>query len=83
MLTIFSRRELITLISMEKMIQVREALSGAGIESAVKTRGLVRGQGRGDFFIDRASACTYTIYVSKKEYEWAREVIRPALQENG
>ena len=83
MLTIFSRRELITLISMEQMIRAREALSRAGIESAVKTRGLVRGQGRGGFFRDRASACTYTIYVSPKEYEWAREVIRPALRENG
>ena len=41
-ISIFTRRELIVLASQEKLSRVREALSAAGIRSAVRIRGGAR-----------------------------------------
>ena len=83
MLTVFNRKELITLVSMEKMFHVREALSNAGIESHVKSSGAMAftaGRKHGIPFVDQDSAYTYTIYVHKQDYDRAVSVIQPALR---
>ena len=83
MLTVFNRRELITLVSMQKMIQVREALSASGIPSQVKSSGtaaFTAGRKHGIPFIDQDSAYTYTVYVHKNDYDRAAAAIQPALR---
>ena len=83
MLTVFNRKELMTLVSMEKMFRVREALSAAGIESHVKSSGgmpFTAGRKHGIPFVDQDSAYTYTIYVHKQNYDRAVSVIQPALR---
>ena len=83
MLTVFNRKELITLVSMEKMFHVREALSNAGIESHVKSSGAMAftaGRKHGIPFVDQDSAYTYAIYVHKKDFDRAVSVIQPALR---
>ena len=44
MISIFTRRALVVLASQEKLSRVREALSAAGIRSAVRIRGGARPQ---------------------------------------
>lgn len=83
MLTVFNRKELMTLVSMEKMFRVREALSAAGIESHVKSSGgmpFTAGRKHGIPFVDQDSAYTYTIYVHKNDYDCAVAAIQPALR---
>lgn len=83
MLTVFNRKELITLVSMEKLFRVREALSNAGIESHVKSSGAMpftAGRKHGIPFVDQDSAYTYTIYVHKNDYDCAVATIQPALR---
>ena len=83
MLTVFNRKELITLVSMQKMFHVREALSNAGIESHVKSSGAMAftaGRKHGIPMIAQDSAYTYTIYVHKQDYDRAVSVIQPALR---
>ena len=83
MITVFSRRELITLVSMEKLFLVREALSSAGIPSHVKSSGaaaFTAGGKHGIPFIDQDSAYTYAIYVHKNDYDRAAAAIQPALR---
>ena len=84
MITIFNRKELITLVSMQKMMRVREALSGAGIPSHTK---IIGGLGFGSGFyrrhemsgINYDAAYTYTIYVHKTDYDRTMRVIQPTL----
>ena len=83
MITLFNRKELIVLVSMEKMFRVREALSNAGIESHVKSSGaaaFASGRKHGIPFVDQDSAYTYTIYVYKPDYDRAVAAIQPALR---
>ena len=83
MIIIFNRKELITLVSMQKMFRVREALSDAGIESHVKSSGAMAftaGRKHGIPFVDQDSAYTYTIYVHKNDYDRAAAAIQPALR---
>ena len=83
MLTIFNRKELITLVSMQKMMHVREALSGAGIPSHTRTKGMAGFAGNrrhGVPFVNYDAAYTYTIYVHKTDYDRAMRAIQPALQ---
>jgi len=83
MITIFNRKELIVLVSMEKMFRVREALSNTGIESRVKSGGgaaFTAGRKHGIPFVDQDSAYTYTIYVHKEDYDRAAAAIQPALR---
>ena len=83
MLTVFNRKELITLVSMEKMFRVREALSNAGIESHVKSSGAMpftAGRKHGIPFVDQDSAYTYAIYVHKSDYDRAVAAMQPALR---
>ena len=83
MITVFNRKELVTLVSMEKMFRVREALSNAGIESHVKSSGAMAftaGRKHGIPFVDQDSAYTYTIYVRKDDYGLAVAAIQVALR---
>ena len=83
MLTIFNRKELITIVSMQKLFHVKEALSGAGITSVTKTKGMagyaLGNRRRGVPFINQDAAYTYTIYVHKDDYNRALSAIQPAL----
>lgn len=83
MITIFNRKELIVLVSMQKLFHVREALANAGIESHVKSSGAMpftAGRKHGIPMIDQDSAYTYTIYVHKENYDCAVAAIQPVLR---
>lgn len=83
MITIFNRKELIVLVSMQKLFHVREALANAGIESHVKSSGAMpftAGRKHGIPMIDQDSAYTYTIYVHKENYDRAVAAIQPVLR---
>ena len=71
MITIFNRKELLTVVSMRRMFRVKEALSTAGISSYTKTKGIAGFAGdrrHGVPSIDQDTAYTYTIYVHKDDY---------------
>lgn len=83
MITIFNRKELIVLVSMQKLFHVREALANAGIESHVKSSGAMpftAGRKHGIPMIDQDSAYTYTVYVHKEDYDCAVAAIQTALR---
>jgi len=83
MLTILNRWELIVLSSQEKLFRVREALSAAGIESAVKLHGAARAAQRaryGAIGLRQDALYTYTIYVRRDDYDRACAAIQPALR---
>ena len=85
MITIFNRKELITLVSMQKMMHVREALSNAGIRSCTRTKGIDGFGGNrrhGVPFVNYDAAYTYTVYVHKTDYDRAVRAMQPALQKN-
>ena len=82
---VFNRRELITILSQQKLFRVREALSTAGIASYVKTHGAARSAERaryGTAGLRQDTLYTYTIYVHKDDYDRAIAAIQPALREN-
>lgn len=83
MITVFNRKELITLVSMQKLFHVREALDNAGIESHVKSSGAMpftAGRKHGIPFLDQDSAYTYTVYVRKDDYDPAVAAVQAALR---
>ncbi|MEA5042007.1 MAG: hypothetical protein VB053_05635 [Oscillibacter ruminantium] len=83
MITIFNRRELITLASAQKYYHVREALTATGIPSAVKVRGAARAAERARYGIAGAQTdtmYTYTIYVHRDDYERAASAMQTALR---
>ena len=85
MITIFNRKELITLVSMQKMMHVREALSNAGIRSYTRTKGaggFAGNRRHGVPCINYDAAYTYTVYVHKTDYDRAVRAMQPALQKN-
>ena len=85
MMTIFNRKELITISSMQKFFRIREALSAAGIESTVKTRGAARAAERARYCmagLRQDTMYTYTIYVYKGDYDRAIVAIQPVLRGN-
>ncbi|MEA4941408.1 hypothetical protein SDC9_112378 [bioreactor metagenome] len=83
MITIFNRRELITLASTQKYYHVREALAALGIPSAVKVRGAARAVDRARYGIAGAQTdamYTYTIYVHRDDYDKAAAAMQTALR---
>ena len=85
MLTVFNRRELITLVSQQTFFRVREALSAAGIASKVKFHGTVRAAERarcGSAGLRQDAMYTYTIYVHRDDCDRAIAAIQPALRNN-
>lgn len=82
MLSLFNRRELITVLS-QKQLGVQTALHDAGIISRVKfsNGARVAGHGRRSMIgINVDAMYIYKIYVSKEDYDRAKAAIQPALQ---
>ena len=71
MITIFNRRELIAVSSLQQYSEIRRLLAAEGIRNRTK-------MGRG---IGGAASERYTIYVQEKDYDRARTAIGLAAQE--
>ena len=84
MLTIFNRRELITVLSQKQLDRVQTALHDAGIINRVKFSNGARAAGHGRrsmIGINVDAMYIYKIYVNKEDYDRAKAAIQPALQE--
>ena len=75
--TIFNRRELIAVSSLQQYSEIRRLLAAEGIRNRTKMGGEI-GRGRGS---DGIPAERYTIYVHEKDYDRARAAIGLAAQE--
>lgn len=83
MLTIFNRKELIVTMDIHLQAEIRDVLAQNGIDYTVKTKNLQnsgvldsqRGH-TGNMGIDQSYSYEYKIYVHKKDYEAARELIK-------
>ena len=83
MLTIFNRRELITVLSQKQLDRVQTALHDAGIINRVKFSNGARAAGHGRrsmIGINVDAMYIYKIYVSKEDYDRAKAAIQSALQ---
>ena len=85
MLTVFNRRELLTVLSTGRLLRVREALAEARVP--VRAVSLNRGgpcstRGRGIPFIQAEYLYQYRIYVHKNDHDRAMAAIQPALRED-
>ena len=84
MLTIFNRRELITVLSQKQLGRVQAVLHDAGIINRVKFSNGARAAGHGRrsmIGMNVDAMYIYKIYVSKEDYDRAKAAIQPALQE--
>ena len=82
MITIFNRRELYVTFSMKRQAEVRDILSGHGIAYQVKTVNrnspspIASGRSRvGTAFENPDRAYEYIIYVRRKDYKTAKNLI--------
>lgn len=83
MLTIFNRKELIVTMDIHRQAEIRDVLDQNGIDYTIKTKNLQnsgvldsqRGH-TGNMGIDQSYSYEYKIYVHKKDYEAARELIK-------
>ena len=79
MITIFNRRELLTISSPQLYFNIRDVLFAEGIHSYTKMGGITGGNGtrrnRGVY-----GTAIYTIYVHKNDYDRAVAVIQPVLR---
>ena len=73
-ITIWNRRELISVSSQQMYFRIRGALSDAGLSSGTRTRGLYAAAAR------RSSVLTYTIYVHRDDYDRAFAAIQSSLR---
>ena len=82
MVTIFNRKELITVLSDQKLYRLQDALSSAAIPFQVKSSIPPTNSGRyhGTPCINQDAAHPCVIYVKKTDYERARAAIQPALR---
>ena len=83
MLSLFNRRELITVLSQKQLDRVQTALHDAGIINRVKFSNGARAAGHGQHSmigINVGAMYIYKIYVSKEDYDRAKAAIQPALQ---
>ena len=71
MITIFNRRELIAVSSLQQYSEIRRLLAAEGIRNRTKMGGGIGG----------AATESYTIYVQEKDYDRARAAIGLAAQE--
>ena len=84
MLTIFNRRELITVLSQKQLGRVQAVLHDAGIINRVKFSNGARAAGHGRrsmIGMNVDAMYIYKVYVSKEDYDRAKAAIQPALQE--
>ena len=83
MLSLFNRRELITVLSQKQLDRVQTALHDAGIINRVKFSNGARAAGHGRHSmigINVDAMYIYKIYVSKEDYDRAKAAIQSALQ---
>ena len=83
MLSLFNRRELITVLPQKQLDHVQTALHDAGIINRVKFSNGARAAGHGRrsmIGINVDAMYIYKIYVSKEDYDRAKAAIQPALQ---
>lgn len=86
MITIFNRRELLTIYDMAQQAQARAVLDAAGIPYKVRVVDRKNGQAMlagsrartGSFGENMAMAYEYTIYVAKEDLERAQLALNPA-----
>ena len=83
MLTIFNRKELIVTMDIHRQAEIRDVLAQNDIDYTVKTKNLQNSgafdsqRGRiGNMGINQDYSYEYKIYVHKKDYEAARELIK-------
>ena len=83
MVTIFNRKELITVFSDQKQHRLRQALSGAAIPFQVKSSIPPTNSGRyhGTPCINQDAAHPIVIYVKKTDYERAKAAIQSVLKD--
>ena len=83
MITVFNRRELITLSSQQKLFAVRQALWDADIDSQTGIPGML-GFGDRQFIempgVNYDALYTYIVYVYKKDLHRAVEVLQSVQQ---
>ncbi|MBR5558757.1 MAG: hypothetical protein IKU72_00725 [Oscillospiraceae bacterium] len=83
MVNIFNRKELITVLSDQRLYGLQQALSAAGIPFQVKSSIPPTNSGRyhGTPCINQDAAHPCIIYVKKSDYERARAAIQPVLRD--
>jgi len=77
MITMFNRRELVVVSSLQQYSDIRRLLAAEGIQNRTKMGGGI-GRSRGT---DGFPAERYTIYVHEKDYDRGLAAIGPAVQE--
>ena len=83
MLSLFNRRELITVLSQKQLDRVQTALHDAGIINRVKFSNGARAAGHGRrsmIGLNVDAMYIYQIYVSKEDYDRAKAALQPTLQ---
>ena len=82
MIHMFHRRELVLTLSMERQADIRAILSANGIDYQVKTTNLQNAPmagseraRRGSFGIQSEHSYEYKIYVHKKDYDTAKQLL--------
>lgn len=83
MITLFTRKELITVLSDQKLYRLQDALSSAAIPFQVKSSIPPTNSGRyhGTPCINQDAANPSVIYVKKGDYDRARAAIQPVLRD--
>jgi len=83
MITIFNRKELITVLSDQKLYRLQSALSSAGIPYQVKSSlsPLNSGRYHGTPCINQDAAHPTAIYVKSSDYDRARAAIQAVLRD--
>lgn len=83
MISIFNRKELISVLSEQKLHRLQSALSSFGIPYQTKNSlsPLNGDRYHGTPFINQDAAHPCTIYVKKSDYERAKRAIQSALRE--
>ena len=86
MLTVFNRKELVSVFDLEKLSKIREVLEAASIEYTVKTVNRVSPSSAADGHRGTMGTAgenlnqnaEYTVYVAKQDYEEALALLKRA-----
>lgn len=85
MVTLFNRKELMTVFSMKRLYALQAALDTAGIPYHTKFAtplGRVGGRNRGSIFQEPDSAHDFKLYVHRNDYDRAKQAIQDVLRNN-
>jgi len=81
--TLFNRKELMTVFSMKRLYALQAALDTAGIPYHTKFAtplGRVGGRNRGSIFQEPDSAHDFKLYVHRNDYDRAKQAIQDVLR---